>query len=235
MSTQTADAPDWFQGGQWQNPAPFVQEINVTQPGVATYGPFEVMHWESLLIQLVSNNRVFGGIAWSTDAAGANVVGQQSFAAEAGVSYVDVLPVIAPFVTLSITWFVGVGSATETFFLSPALGSDPWKKPVGDLTLIGNSGQLIAGGGTTFNQLALFVTTGRAVLACGTDSTNWFASLFPLSTAGTQAGQLALIGTSIPGPASMAAVTLPAASCKLSVVNNDAGARTFRFSLVLSR
>jgi hypothetical protein len=235
MSTQTADAPDWFRGDQWQNPSPLVQEVAQSQPGVATYGPFNVIQWESLFVSLVNSERVNGIVQWCLDPAGTIVVGTQVFQAEAGVTYLDVLPVVAPYCLVSVTWHSGGGSATETFFLTPIRGSDPWKKPVGNLVLITQPGAVLAGAGGTTNQLALFVTSGKATLAVGTDSTSWVASLYTLTTLGVQAGQLGILGTSIAGPSSLCDVSLPASTAQLTVVNNDAAPRTFRYSLVLSR
>ena len=227
--------PDWFRGDQWQNPSPMVQEINVAQTGIVNYGLFNVQQWEQLLISIVSTAAVGGSIAWFTDPGGLDQIGFQTFTSTAAFGYVDTLPVIGPYVNVSVAWNLASSPVTESMFLLPVRGSDPWKRPLNNLVIAHDPGVVIAGGGGAVNRDGAFTTTGRAIIAVGTDSPNWIASVFPLAVPAAQDGQLALLGTSIPGPSSSAELALPAQTVRVTMVNNDANPHTFRMSLVIAR
>ena len=234
MSTQVIDSPDWLENNQLQNPAPLVYENSVNHNGPVAYGPFIVAHWEALTINVVSSARLSVSVQWFADTAATQQVGFQNAQSVANVPYIDVLPVIAPVVQLLIDYAPGPGAVPTSTVILPMIGGDPWKRPLADLNVFVGFTQVV-GASSTVSVTGQFTTTGRAILGVATDATAWQASLFPMSNLGNQQGQLAFIGTTPAQPVNTQDVSLPAKTVKLSLVNGDAVARTFNYSLVIER
>lgn len=234
MSTQTADSPDFFQGQQWQNPVPLVYESNVSNPPTKSYGPFNVIHWEGLLINTQSSATLSGTATWFADMAQTMPVGTQTFQCALGIPYIDIWPVVAPFVRLDITYGPGPGPYTTSLIVLPVLGGDPWKRPLLDLNVFATGTANQAPGVTT--KLPQLVTTGKAHFGVWTDATSWSFTLMPTTGVFGVAGALAALGNIAPAVLNYtAAVSLPAQPVNLNINNGDAVNRNFRWSLVIER
>lgn len=235
MSTQVFDSPDWFEGNQLQNQSPLVFESAVSSPPNVTYGPFNVAHWEGLNVTAESSSVLSAVVSWFADSAATQLIGTQQFQCFLNIPYIDIWPVVAPYVRVDVAYGPGPGPYTTTFKLIPILGADPWKKPLLDLSVLASQQSLGHAPGA-FSILPLFATTGRAHFSVWTNAAAWSARLLPITNVLGTYGALAFLGSAAPAtPSTFASVSLPAAPVSLTLTNGDAVARDFAYSLIIER
>jgi hypothetical protein len=235
MSTQTSDFPDWLNSTQQQNIVPYVDAENVARAGgTVTFGPFYVAQWSYLQVFCLSTDFTIGGIQYAFDSTFTVVVAELDFGTNANLQYSDVVPVIAPWVRLVITFNAAVPPVQTYVRLYPALTADPFKRALGRLYVMQGVGVVIAGSGSV-TVGPLVVTTGQAQLAINTNANQWVANVQAVNTSGATIAQLCRLSSTIGGDTAEGFVFLPADPVTLTLFNNDAVARTFDYGLVLAR
>lgn len=235
MSTQTSDFPDWFNSTQQTNITPFVDAENVARNGgPVTFGPFYVAQWAWLQVYVLSTDFTIGAVQYAFDSSFAVVVAELDFDTNANMQYSDVVPVIAPWARLVITFNATVPPVQTYVRLYPALTDDPYKRGLGQLYVMKGAGVVI-GAGASVTVTPLVITTGRARLAINNNATGWVANLSTIDTTGADQSQLCRLASALGGGAAQDSVTLPSDPTKLVLTNLDGAPRAFTYGLVLER
>lgn len=221
------DHPDFTRPSQFTS-APVLAVTDTATAATKVLGVFYTGGYESLVVRTSGQAAGVGWIytfEWFGDKGLTQPAGQLNFRTLSAIVVNAQVPNRGPWCRVSVTTNSAVAHGF-TILVIPRTGTPSGAGAFLDGLIHGGSGQVIAGGGGTFNQNAFSLTPGDATLSVKTTAAVWEAVIYGSDELSAIVGAFGgLTGTG--GGAQSTRVTMPVDWTLLQVRNFDAGNQTF--------